>query len=61
MEKSWDIFTADYDYEKELYQVLLPDGTILENCWPNAGMMHCSDTGKIFKHTDNIKVRIKGE
>lgn len=28
-----------WDYEKEFYDILLPDGTIIGECWPNAWFM----------------------
>jgi hypothetical protein len=39
MSKSWFIWTQDFDYEKEFYDIKLEDGTIVEHCWPNAGKL----------------------
>lgn len=44
------VWTENFDYEKEFYEMLLPDGTRLYG-WPNAGKIEG------FDHTDGIKVR----
>lgn len=55
----WTTFTIDFDYDKTFYDVLLPNGDVIPNCWPNAGKMNAFCTnGKVYSHTDNIKVRI---
>lgn len=48
----------DGSYEKEWHDVMLPDGEVVEHCWPNAGVMCASDgTGRMWTHHDNIRVR----
>jgi hypothetical protein len=39
--EGWMSFTADYD--KTFYDVWLPTGEIVKECWPNAGSMNSSD------------------
>jgi hypothetical protein len=53
MPAKWKPFTENY--EKWSYEVLLPDGTMLKNGWPNAGKMHAG--GKVYLPSDDIKVR----
>lgn len=39
-----DRFTIwDGQYDKTWYDVLLPDGSVVERCWPNAGKMVATD------------------
>lgn len=53
---------ADYvrfteDYEKHHYDVLLSDGRVIKQCWPNAGKM-CAPYGDYYwLPEDNIFVR----
>lgn len=52
------------DYEKQHYDVLMNDGNIIEQCWPNAGKMIVTQRHKhwekIYK-TDILKSKlIKG-
>lgn len=55
----WEPFTKDFDYWKKFYDVMLPDGTIVEQCWPNAGKMNAiNGDGRTWGHEDNIKVRL---
>lgn len=55
----WRQFTEDFDYEKKFYDVLLPTGEIVEQCWPNSGIMNEINQGRgKFRPQDNIKVRI---
>lgn len=55
----WNLFTADFDYLKEFYDVLLPDGTLHRHCWPNAGKMNVVlGEHKSFDQQDGIKVRL---
>lgn len=50
----WGPFTDDY--EKQFYSVMLPDGLVLKNGWPNAGKMHVG--GQTFLADDeSIRVR----
>jgi hypothetical protein len=45
-------------YQKIEYDVMLPDGTIVPNCWPNAGFMNAVDgTNRKWSVTSNIKIR----
>lgn len=37
----WQPFEGDYD--KQHYDALLPDGTIVPYCWPNAGVLCATD------------------
>ncbi len=54
----WVKFTADFDYVKDFYEVLLPTGEIVPLCWPNAGLMNTSDgTNRRWSPDDNISVR----
>lgn len=39
----WRAFLGDGDYDKEWYDVRLPDGQIVKHCWPNAGRMNATD------------------
>lgn len=34
----WTIYTGEY--LKQEYDIKLNDGTIIKNCWPNAGYFH---------------------
>jgi hypothetical protein len=36
--KDWHVF--DSSYIKRFYDVKLPDGTIIHNCYPNGGIMN---------------------
>ncbi len=54
----WQPFTEDFDYEKKFYDVLLPNGTIVEQCWPNSGIMNAIMTKGRYYPKDNVKVRI---
>lgn len=48
-------------YQKEFYDVLLPSGEIVKNCWPNAGKLN-ELTGKRrqwkYKKTGSLRVRL---
>jgi hypothetical protein len=55
--KKWRRFTDDY--EKVFYEVKLPGGTIVKNCWPNAGGIWVA--GKRYLPEDEIYVREQGE
>lgn len=58
--KPWD-GTKDY-YEKRFYDVRLPDGTIVEKCWPNAGRMVATDgSGRKWVSGIEVRPRPKGE
>ena len=57
-ELNWQPFTRDYDYDKEFYDVLLPDGTIVKHCWPNAGMMCAIAPQRQWTTDDGIQVRL---
>lgn len=57
----WQPFTEDFDYEKKFYDVQLPDGTVIEQCYPNSGVLNAinGSPGKaVYTHKDNIKVRL---
>lgn len=57
--KAWEEFTPDYDYYKMFYDVMLPDGTVVVHCWPNAGFMNeINDGDRKFGPKDKVKVRI---
>lgn len=45
--EGWIIF--DGSYEKEFYDILLKNGSILLKCWPNADTFHEVKTGKVIK------------
>lgn len=46
------------EYNKQYYDVLLPDGEIVANCWPNAGQMMAMDgSGRKWSPGDNTLVR----
>lgn len=36
----WQYFDENFDYQKDFYQVRLPDGTVIDECWPNDGKMN---------------------
>lgn len=50
----------DGDYQKSLQDVILKDGTIVENVWPNAGFwMQCDNAKPIpIPHDQAAKVRL---
>lgn len=54
-EPTWHLFTDDY--QKQFYSVKLSDGTIIKNCWPNAGKMHVH--GITYTPEDKIMVRMQ--
>lgn len=41
----WHLY--DFDYEKLEYDIQLQDGTIITNCYPNAGKFMCLAKGKL--------------
>lgn len=46
-------------YQKQFYDVKLRDGSIVKQCWPNAGVMHATDSSgrKFFPvEVDGIRV-----
>lgn len=46
---AWELFTPDYDYEKEPYFVRSGEGQPSILCYPNAGIMNAMDgTGRNF-------------
>lgn len=46
------------EYDKDFYEVLLPNGDIVLECWPNAGKMFAMDgTGRMWEVKDKIQVR----
>jgi hypothetical protein len=48
----------DGEYNKQYYDVLLPDGRIIATCWPNAGkMVAMNGSGKMWSVEDKIQVR----
>lgn len=42
-EPDWQLFTENFDYVKDWYQVRLPNGEIVDKCWPNDGRMNAQD------------------
>ena len=43
----WHPFTEDY--VKQWYELRLPDGTVIQHLWPNAGKMVATDgTGRMW-------------
>jgi hypothetical protein len=51
-------FNSEFDYEKDFYEVLLPDGTIVPQCWPNDGKMNATDcSGRSWDWNSGVKVR----
>jgi hypothetical protein len=56
MKQEWKKYEGDY--EKEGYDIMLKDGTIIENCWPNARTFHALDgSGRVVN--DNLIVCIR--
>lgn len=53
----WQEWAGDYD--KRMYDVLLPDGTIIEQCWPNAGEFHAPTDEKYNVEGMSIRVSEK--
>lgn len=53
----WLPFTEDFDYVKDFYDVLLPNGAEII-CFPNGGAMNQIDSDKIYGPQDDIKCRI---
>lgn len=49
----WHKFTGRYT--KRFYQVKLPSGEIVSNCWPNAGVIHVN--GVRYTPDDDIQIR----
>lgn len=46
------------NYIKSHYDVQLQDGTIVEYCYPNAGMMNAPDGRKFSGEDGGVKVRL---
>lgn len=58
-ERHWQPYTLDFDYVKDFYEVRLPSGQIVAQCWPNAGWMNATDgSGRKWGPADNVQVRI---
>ncbi len=59
-ESDWQDFNESFDYVKDFYQVLLPNGEIVSKCWPNAGNMHetSGPTRRQWTPSDGVQVRI---
>lgn len=55
--EEWCTWTGN-NYIKSHYDVLLPDGTVLEHCRPNAGVMFEHRGVREFRAEDNVKVRL---
>lgn len=53
----WVPWTGN-NYIKSNYDVLLSDGTVIEDCRPNAGKMLSYDGRHEFTEHDNVKVRL---
>lgn len=52
----WQPFTGNY--EKQWYDVLLPDGEVVECCWPNAGHLHeMRGRSRQWDETSGVKFR----
>lgn len=51
----WAKWTGD-NYIKSYYDVLLPSGKIVKECWPNAGKLKSG--GYSFDAASNVKVRL---
>jgi hypothetical protein len=62
--------TWDGEYEKQFYDVLLPDGDVVV-CWPNAGRLHFAEPdvpenhakyrGRFWTVEDGVMVRVNQE
>lgn len=53
------------EHDKVLYDVLLPDGEIVQ-CWPNEGRLHYQGDddrfrGKYWTAADGVKIRVSRE
>jgi len=46
------------NYVKIWYDVLLSCGMIVKGCWPNAGLLIDTSTGRQWSAADNVQVRI---
>ncbi len=56
-ENNFVLWTKEYDYVKDHYQVLLPSGEKVI-CWPNAGVMSATDgSGREFTPDGSILIR----
>jgi hypothetical protein len=51
----WRIWNGN-NYIKTHYDVLLPDGTIIEHCWANAGKLRKGF--HVFDEHSNVKIRV---
>jgi len=55
MSYQWQKYNGSY--EKTEYDIMLKDGTVIKNCWPNAGQFHVLDNswrvidGGLVTHT----------
>ena len=50
----WLPWTGNH-YIKSFYDVMLPDGSVIKYCWPNAGKMNAPG-GRKFTEYDDIRV-----
>lgn len=51
----WIDFNDNFNYEKILYDVLLPSGEKISECWANNGYLNAND-GRIFDTKFGAKV-----
>ena len=52
MNDEWQEY--DGNYEKVEYDIKLTDGTVIENCWPNAGTFHVLDDTRRIINGDSV-------
>ncbi len=54
--RPWRTWKKGQNYQKTEYDVLLPNGTIHERCWPNAGKLNAMD-GSGKKWSEGVQYR----
>lgn len=56
----WVLFTPDFDYAKEPYDVRTSEGGEVVRCYPNAGMLHAMDGSDRYFYACQCEVRFVG-
>ena len=58
----WKTYTQNI-YDKIVYDIMLFNGKIYNNCYPNANTFHCLDNNNVINGKDVKMIResIKGE
>jgi hypothetical protein len=56
----WQLFTPDFDYEKEPYDVREYEGSEVVRCYPNGGMLHAMDGSDRYFYACQCEVMFVG-